>query len=160
MGCCDKKILGWGSLWLSLVWFVLWETQVLLASTLNYTFFSFVVIFFLMSGTDIIHHSAQFFLVLFYNRVVHSSHFRSIFSSFSASFLDHFHCLAEKWYKMKPKMKLKMVTVNAPNHKETKQWTLEEFRLCFRCPNIETYILSRLSFLTGSSAVFSRNVEF
>ena len=31
-----------------------------------------------------------------YNGVVHSSHFRSIFSSFSASFLDHFHCLAEK----------------------------------------------------------------
>jgi len=31
-----------------------------------------------------------------FNRVVHGSHFRAIFCSFSASFLDHFHCLAEK----------------------------------------------------------------
>ena len=30
------------------------------------------------------------------NRVVHSSHFWAIFGSFSLSFLDHFHCLAEK----------------------------------------------------------------
>ena len=29
-------------------------------------------------------------------RVVHGSHFRVIFSSFSASFSDHFHCLAVK----------------------------------------------------------------
>ena len=44
---------------------------------------------------------------LAYYRVVHGSHFWATFSSFSASFLDHFYCLAEK---MK---KLKMVTVNA-----------------------------------------------
>ena len=30
------------------------------------------------------------------NRVVHGSHFQAIFGSFSASFLDHFHCLAVK----------------------------------------------------------------
>ena len=34
-------------------------------------------------------------------RVIYGSHFQVIFNSFLASFMNHFHCLAEKW---KPKM--------------------------------------------------------
>ena len=65
------------------------------------------------------------------NRVVHGSHFWLIFGSFSTSFLDHFHCLAVKWWKNETKNEPKNGYRERSETQISRKWSKNAFCMDF-----------------------------